>query len=155
MPPYVVGDGRSPISELIAEKNKALSKKGRSKIKLDEEAIKALEAFNLTKESVPKKDEQVIVRFNANMTSGGSTRECLAEVHPEYQKLAIDVIQATGLKFGGLDLITPDISDPKAKHAINEVNHNPGLRIHYLPNHGEPVDVATDVQQYILDNFKP
>lgn len=153
MPPYVVGDGKSTIERLVDLENEHLGDEGRPTIKLDEESDKALEVYGFSLDSVPKKDEKVIVRFNANMTSGGSTRECLAEIHPEYQKMAVNVVQATGLKVGGLDLITPDISDPKVKYAINEVNHNPGLRIHYMPDHGEPIDVATQVQQYILDNI--
>lgn len=153
MPAYVTGDGTHNVKDLIAEKNVTLARKGRSKIKLDKEAEKALAAYNHSPESIPKKDEQVIVRFNANMTSGGSTRECLAEVHPEYERMAVSAVKAIGLKLGGIDLITPDISNPDVQYVINEVNHNPGLRIHYMPNHGEPVDVATTIQQYILDNF--
>ena len=153
MAAYVTGDGTSTIEQLVEEKNKLLAEKGRDQIKLDKEAEKALETKNLATSSVPKKDEYVPARLNVNMTSGGSTRECLAEVHPDYAKMAISVVRAIGLKFGGIDLITPDIADPSVKHSINEVNHNPGLRIHYLPNHGKPVDVATMVQQYILDNI--
>ena len=85
MPPSVVGDGKSTIKQLVDKENEELGDEGRSKIKLDDESDKALEVYGLTLDSVPQKDEKVTVRFNANMTSGGSTRECLAEVHPEYQ----------------------------------------------------------------------
>jgi cyanophycin synthetase len=152
-PPFVTGDGRSTVAELVETENKQLGKEGRPKIKIDDEARKALEVFSHSLDGIPKKGEVVTVRFNANMTSGGSTRECLAEVHPDYAKLAIEATKAIGLRLSGVDLITPDITDPKAKHAINEVNHDPGLRIHYMPDHGEPVDIATPIQQYILDNL--
>lgn len=152
-PPTVIGDGKSTIKKLIARKNKDISSEGRSKIRLDDESEKALESQKLTLDTVPQKGQTVTVRFNANMTSGGSTRECLAEVHEEYKKLAVSITTETGLKLAGIDLITPDISNPKVKHGINEVNHNPGLRIHYLPDKGDPVDVAVPIQQYILDNI--
>lgn len=152
-PPFVTGDGRSTVQELVTKENKELGEEGRPKIKIDDEARKALEVFGNSLDTVPKKGEIVTVRFNANMTSGGSTRECMAEVHKDYAKLAVDVTKAIGLRLAGVDLITPDITDPKSKHAINEVNHDPGLRIHYMPDEGEPVDIATPIQQYILDNL--
>ena len=152
-PPFITGNGKSTIQELVTKENKELGKEGRPKIKIDDEARKVLEVFGYSLDSVPKKGDIVIVRFNANMTSGGSTRECMAEVHKDYAKLAVDVTKAIGLRLAGVDLITPDITDPKAKHAINEVNHDPGLRIHYMPDEGEPVDIATPIQQYILDNL--
>lgn len=153
MPPSVVGDGKSTIKKLILKVNKEHSKKGLPPIKLDTESEKTLGDQNLTIDSVPKNGETIIVRFNANLTSGGTVRECLKEVHPDYAKMAVSVVQEIGLRLGGLDVITPDITDPKVKYGINEVNHNPGLRIHYLPDEGEPVDIATTIQQYMLDNL--
>lgn len=153
IPPSVTGNGRSTVAELIDTENKKLGEEGRPKIKLDNEAKKALDVSGHSLDEVPNKGDVITVRFNANMTSGGSTRECLTDVHPDYAKLAIDATKAIGLGLSGVDLITPDITDPKTKHAINEVNHDPGMRIHYMPDIGKPIDIATLIQQYILDNL--
>jgi len=153
MTPYVVGDGVSTIAALVEKKNEELVEEGRPKIKLDGESDKSLEDQNVTRDSIPEKGIRITVRFNANMTSGGSTRECLSDIHPKYKKLAISIVQATGLRLGGIDLITPDITDFSVKHAITEVNPNPGLRIHYMPDEGEPYDIATVIQEYILHNI--
>jgi cyanophycin synthetase len=151
--PYVIGNGKSTVEALVKGKNREYAAIGRPQIKLDKESDSALETQGLTKESIPDKDKQVTIRFNANMTSGGIVRECLDEVHPSYRKIAVETVQATGLKLAGLDLITPDITNPNVKFGINEVNHNPGLRLHYMPNEGKTVDICLAVQKYILANF--
>lgn len=154
MAPYVTGDGKSTVKQLVDSLNIEYKKIGRPYVKIDDgEAEKALALKNYTASSVPTVDEHVTVRLNANMTSGGTVRECLSEMHPVYKKLAVDITHATHLKLAGIDLITPDISQPTLKYAVNEVNHNPGVRIHYMPDEGKEVDLCTMVQQYILDNL--
>lgn len=150
--PFVVGDGQSDVMALIEAKNLELEKMPRPTIKVDEETDKALQMQSKEQNSVPEKDERVIVRLNANMTTGGSTRECLAEIDETYRQMAVKVIKAVGLEFGGLDVIAPDLTDPDGGYTINEVNHNPGLRIHYMPDEGEPFDLALKVQEYIMES---
>jgi D-alanine-D-alanine ligase-like ATP-grasp enzyme len=87
------------------------------------------------------------------MSTGGSTRECLDQVHDKYKKLAVETTETIGLKLAGVDLITPDIEKPASKYGINEINHNPGLRIHYMPDEGKVSDVALDIQKYLLNNL--
>lgn len=86
------------------------------------------------------------------MSTGGTTEECFKEAHPYYLKLAVNACKAIGLKFGGVDLITPDITDPTVKHGINEINRAPGLRIHYFPDKGLPQNVAKEVIKAIFAN---
>jgi cyanophycin synthetase len=154
MAPFVTGDGTSTIRKLVDTQNCEYKEIGRPQINIeDEEARKALLLKKYTQDSVPTNGEHVIVRLNANMTSGGTVRECLIDVHDMYKKLAVDITKAIGLTLAGIDLITPDISRPAEKYAVNEVNHNPGVRIHYMPDQGEITDVCTTIQQYILTNF--
>lgn len=154
MAPFVIGDGSSTIQQLVEIQNGMYKETGRPQITIDdEESRKALMLKKYTQDSVPKRGEHVTVRLNANMTSGGTVRECLAEVHAIYKKLAVDITKATELTLAGIDLITPDISQPATKYAVNEVNHNPGVRIHYMPDQGEVSDVCTHIQQYILNYF--
>lgn len=150
---FVIGNEKSTIQSLIDSKNKIREKAGQPAIPVDEETNKALEEQDLTLTSVPKEDQKVKLRFNANLCTGGSTRECLSEIHPKYSEIAIKAVQTTGLKIAGVDIITPDITNPNVKFAINEVNHDPGLRIHYMPDEGEVADVAVPILQYILNNI--
>ena len=103
----------------------------------------------LTLDSIPQKDQYIETRLNANMTSGGTTRECINEINPYYLDLAVKAVHEIGLKFGGLDLIAEDITNPSAPHAINEINYNPGLRLHYKPDDGNIVKVAIPIMEYI------
>jgi D-alanine-D-alanine ligase-like ATP-grasp enzyme len=150
---FIIGDGKHSVEALIEQKNKILEKENRPLIKVDRETTLALRQQELQMQSIPEKDQKVRLRFNANMSTGGSTRECLDEVDETYKEVAIEAVKNVGLKLAGVDLITPDITKPVKNYGINEINHNPGLRIHYLPDEGQAVNVAYDIQKYILNNL--
>ena len=97
---------------------------------------------------VPKLDEEVILRYNCNLSTGGTTQECAKQTHQFYKDLAISAVKAIGTQFGGVDIITPDITRP-VKCAVNEINYNPGLRLHYKVDEGESVQVAVPILKYI------
>lgn len=149
----VTGDGKSAIQVLIDTKNSSLKSKKRPTIPVDRETFQTLDTQNLSLDSIPSKGQKVKLRFNCNLSTGGSTRECLNEIHQSYKDIAVKASQIIGLKLSGVDIITPDISKPSDSFAINEINHDPGLRIHYMPDEGEVTDVALPIQQYIFDNI--
>lgn len=149
----VTGDGKNSIGELIQKNNKRKEEAGREIIPIDAETQKALEGQQLTLKSVVQEGQNVKLRFNANFCTGGTTRECLDEVDQYYLDLAVKAAQSLHLKLAGIDLITEDITNSKAAHVINEVNHDPGLRIHYMLDEGESDDVALNIQKYIRDSF--
>lgn len=153
VPATVIGDGKSTVEQLIKKANKIKEDKILPLIPINEETEEALEHINLTLDSVVKKDREIEVRINSNQSTGGTTEECLDKVHPKYKELSVKIAKLLDLKLAGIDLITPDITNFNVKFAINEVNHNPGLRIHYKPTKGEPQDVCLDIQKYILDNI--
>jgi len=141
--PSVKGDGKTTIQNLILTQS--------PKTPIDSETIKVLKSQDLTLESIPKEEEIVITRNNTNLTTGGKTEEYSKNVHPYYKDLAVKAIEAIGIKFGGVDLIAEDITKP-GKCAINEINYNPGLRIHYRVDKGEKIKVAIPIMKYIRDN---
>lgn len=152
-PAKVTGDGKQSIQLLIDSKNTTLKEQNKEEVQMDIETEKILKSKNMTLDSIPKEGEVIYLRINCNMCSGGTTAECLNRVNKYYKDIAVKATIAVGLRLSGVDLITTDITNPNAGYAINEINHNPGLRIHYLPDKGEPFEAALPIQKYILNNL--
>ena len=150
-PAQVIGDGISNIGKLIEVENERRKDKYLMTIKIDPELMHKLDAQGLTLETIPESSKIVVLRSNANMTTGGTTQE-VKSVDPYYKELAIQSTKALDLVYGGVDLITTDIST-KVKCAINEVNYNPGLRLHYMVENGTPIDVAYIILEYIKEIY--
>lgn len=153
VPAHVIGNGASNISKLIEQRNLERDSKGLLPIQIDTELNHQLQSQDLTLESIPDKGVTVQLRKNANMTTGGTTKEIKESVNEYYKQICIEAVKALDLEYGGVDLITPDISK-KTKCAINEVNFNPGLRIHYKVEEGKPVKVAVDILKYIMKKYE-
>jgi cyanophycin synthetase len=149
---HIVGDGEHTIQELIDIFNKNRKKDILKPIKVDNEVNIRLEELNMTLDSIPQDNQEIKLRYSCNLTAGGTTQECMSEVNDYYKKLAIKAITAIGMEFGGVDIITPDITK-ETKCGINEINYNPGLRIHYKVNEGEVVKVAVPIMEYIRDKY--
>ena len=149
---HIVGDGENSIRKLIEMKNEERKKNIMLPIVIDNELVLKLQRKNMNLESIPQKDEEVILRYNCNLTTGGTTEECQSEVNDFYNQLAIRAIKALDTEFGGVDIIAENISKP-SKCAINEVNYNPGLRLHYKVDKGQKTEVAVPIMEYIRDKY--
>lgn len=147
---HIVGNSKNTIRELISTKNKERRDSLLKPIQIDNEVTLKLQRENLNLESVPEEGKDVILRYNCNLTTGGTTQECMKEVHDYYKQIAIKAVKTVGSKFGGVDIITENISKP-TKLVINEINYNPGLRLHYKVNEGDVVKVAIPIMKYLRD----
>lgn len=145
---FVIGNGKDTLEKLIKEKNKDRKKKLLKPIIIDNEVNQRLQNLKISLKYIPKENEEVVLRYNCNLTTGGTTQECFAQTHQFYKDIAVQAVQAIGSKFGGVDIITPDISKPQ-KCAVNEINYNPGLRLHYKVEQGDIIKVAVPIQEYI------
>jgi D-alanine-D-alanine ligase-like ATP-grasp enzyme len=149
---FVVGNGKDSIKKLIEIKNKERRENLLKPISIDSEVKLRLEQLGLKFSSVPKEKEEILLRYNCNLTTGGTTQECSSLTHQYYKDLAVNAVKAIGTQFGGVDIITEDITKP-AKCGVNEINYNPGLRVHYKVDQGESVKVAVPILQYIINNI--
>ena len=147
-PAFVVGNGKDNIQTLIKKKNIERKKNLMKPIRIDNEVYQRLENKGIGLKYIPKENEEVILRYNCNLTTGGTTQECASQTHQYYKDIAVNAVHAIGAKFGGVDIITQDITKP-VKCAVNEINYNPGLRLHYKVDEGEVVRVAIPIQEYI------
>lgn len=148
-PPQVVGDGQSTIGELVARENQN-PKRGEdhatamSKLLLDAIGLAVLEEQGLTPESVPARGQLVLLRRNANLSTGGSAVDVTDTVHPEVAARAVDAARMIGLDIAGVDVVAPrlDAALEASGGAVVEVNAAPGLRMHLEPSAGQPRPVG-------------
>lgn len=132
IPLYVIGDGNSTILKLLEIKREQLIQiRGKVLINLEDFRItQKLDKQNLTWESVVAKDELVNLLDNANLSAGGDSIDFTDTIHPDFQKLAINITQDMGLRLAGVDILTNDITQPLVDYTLLEVNSAPGLA-HY------------------------
>ncbi|MBG0566167.1 cyanophycin synthetase [Actinoplanes aureus] len=152
---HVVGDGRLSVRELVERAN-ADPRRGAghsrvlTRIELDETAERLLHAQKQTLESVPAAGTAVWLRQNANLSTGGTSRDVTDQVHPDVTRLCQRVAALVGLDIAGIDLRLPDIAAPvpplgepdEVTSGVIEVNAVPGLRMHLAPVHGRARDVG-------------
>jgi len=151
-PGHVVGDGVHTVAQLIetvnADPRRGVGhEKVLTRLALDDQALRLLEKRGYNAESVPLTGEVVYLRSTANLSTGGTATDVTDIIHPDNREMAERAIKAIGLDVGGVDFLTPDITESYRKHggAICEVNAAPGFRMHSAPSEGKPRDVAGPV----------
>ncbi len=148
-PAQVLGNGRSTIRQLVDEVNRD-PRRGDdhatvlSKIKLDSVSLNVLGEQSYTPESIPAAGQQVIIRRNCNLSTGGTAADVTDLVHPEVAARAIEAAKMVGLDVAGVDVIALDITRPLEHQGgiVVEVNASPGLRMHLEPSSGRPRPVG-------------
>jgi cyanophycin synthetase len=158
-PAHVIGDGRHTIAELVAIVNEDPRRASDhaaalSKIRIDAVALAVLAEQGMDPDSVPAKGRQILIRRNANLSTGGTAVDVTDEVHPTIKNACIEAANMVGLDICGLDLVAIDISAPLSERngCIIELNARPGLRMHLYPSEGKPRDVGEAV---ISTMFEP
>jgi cyanophycin synthetase len=161
-PAQVIGDGRSTVTQLVAQVNRDPRRRsGHSstltQISLDEASDMVLRAQGLTRDSVPRKQHPVRLRTNANLSTGGTATDVTDQVHPANARVARLAAQIMGMDIAGIDLVCADISRPLAEQdgAIVEVNAAPGLRMHLAPTVGAARDVGTPIVRMLYPEDAP
>jgi cyanophycin synthetase len=109
-PPQVIGDGISTIQELVKAINlDPLRGDGHStpltKIRLDDIALATLAKRNQDIHTVPRKGQRVVLRNNANLSTGGSATDVTEDVHPDLASSAVTAAKMVGLDICGVDIV--------------------------------------------------
>jgi cyanophycin synthetase len=156
-PAHVVGDGRSTITELVAEVNRDPRRSDGhatvlSYIKLDAVGLAVLAEQGHTPDSVPLAGHRVLIRRNGNLSTGGTAEDVTDRVHPEVAVRAVESARAVGLDIAGVDVVAIDIGQPleSQRGAVVEVNAGPGLRMHLEPSAGRPRPVGEAVVESLF-----
>ncbi len=155
-PPLVVGDGAHTVRELVDQVN-ADPRRGDghatplTRIRLDDIALDRLAQQGLTPDSVPPLGMRVVLRNNANLSTGGTATDVTDEVHPLVAQRAIAAAMTVGLDVCGVDVVCQSVVEPLEAQSggIVEVNAAPGLRMHLSPSYGK----GRNVGQAIIDHM--
>ncbi|MDN3544206.1 MAG: cyanophycin synthetase [Roseateles asaccharophilus] len=148
-PPHVIGDGELTVKQLVDKVN-ADPKRGDghatslTKIRFDDIAVARLALQGLTPSDVPEKGRRVILRNNANLSTGGTATDVTDDVHPDVAARAIAAAQVVGLHVCGVDVVAESVMRPleEVSGGIVEVNAAPGLRMHLSPSYGKGRNVG-------------
>lgn len=151
-PAHVIGDGHSTIQALIDEVNKD-PRRGYGHenvltiIDVNELTLGLIKKKGYTSESVLAKDETLLLKDTANLSTGGTAEDVTDIVHSSNVFMAERISRLIDLDICGIDVMTTDITKPleETSGAVLEVNAGPGFRMHLSPTIGLPRNVASPV----------
>ena len=148
-PPQITGDGVHTIAELVDQINHdPLRGSGHAtsltRIRLDDIARATLARRAMSVESIPAKGVRVVLRNNANLSTGGTATDVTDDVHPDMAARAVEAARMVGLDICGVDVVCENVMMPLEEQGggIVEVNAAPGLRMHIQPSFGTGRDVG-------------
>jgi len=144
-PPQVTGDGQHTVRELVEQVNLDPRRgdghaTSLTKIRFDDIALGTLAQQGMHADSVPSLGQRVVLRNNANLSTGGTATDVTDDVHPDVAERAIAAAHMIGLDICGVDLVADSVLKPmeEINGGIVEVNAAPGLRMHLAPSFGKP-----------------
>lgn len=156
-PAAVVGDGKLNIAQLLEDINKEENRgeeheKPLTKINVDSVVIAVLTKQGLTLNSIPPIGQEILLRENANLSTGGTAIDVTDLVHPQIAKAAVRAARIIGLDIAGIDLVTKDIKVnlQEGGGAFIELNAAPGLRMHLFPSIGKARPVGEEIVNYLF-----
>lgn len=143
-PPQVTGDGIHSIRELVEQVNAdPLRGDGHAtpltRIRFDDIALATLAKQGYDADTVPPAGTLVVLRNNANLSTGGTATDVTDEVHPDLAARAVTAARMVGLDICGVDVVAETVHLPlEDQHGgVVEVNAAPGLRMHLNPSFGK------------------
>ncbi|MCX7241715.1 MAG: cyanophycin synthetase [Burkholderiales bacterium] len=152
---WVVGDGVSTIDQLA---NLQINTDPRRGVGEDfplnilvpsnsGEVILELERAGLTPESIPDKDQRVLIQHNGNVAF-----DITDQVHPSVAAAAALAARVVGLDIAGVDMVLEDATRPmhEQRAAVIEVNASPGLLSHIRPADGQGRPVGKAIIEHLF-----
>jgi D-alanine-D-alanine ligase-like ATP-grasp enzyme len=154
-PACVWGDGVKTIKQLVVEENQHPLRQGPlfHHLPMTEEAEKELAQQNLTWESVPKINQQVVLNTKTSRGVGGALIDCTSETHPDNILLLEKIAQVLKNPIVGVDFIISDINKSwreQVKCGVIECNSLPFIDLHHYPLRGTPRNVAGELWSLVF-----
>jgi D-alanine-D-alanine ligase-like ATP-grasp enzyme len=154
-PLSVIGDGKSTLKKLLIEKQAEFERQKRdTQIKFDDQRIlTTLFRNKMTFKTVLEKGHKMSLLDNANLSTGGTSKDVTDTMHQDFKDIAIAVTKDMGLRLCGVDLmITGGIEDShsvKNFYCVLEINSAPGLD-HYYASGKKQKKIVEDIYLKIV-----
>ena len=129
-PAQVIGDGQHNVRQLIEaqSRRRQAATHGESRIPLDAETLRAVQAAGYDFDSVLPAGQLLAVRRTANLHTGGSLEDVTAILHPVLADAAVRAARALDIPVVGLDMMVPAADQPE--YVFIEANERAGLANH-------------------------
>lgn len=133
--PFVIGDGRRTLAELVDAQNRAIIAAQRpdmfrGPIPRDEEFQAELQRQACRLEDIVPHGRKVTLRKVPLLSTGAVYTDVTHDAHPDVLQIAKTLAQGLGIKVCGLDYIAQDIGQSYLRQgAFIEINAVPGLRV--------------------------
>jgi D-alanine-D-alanine ligase-like ATP-grasp enzyme len=129
-PAQITGDGQNTVSALIEaqSRRRQAATGGESRIPMDAETLRTVEAAGFTYDSVLEAGVNLAVRKTANLHTGGHLEDVTDILHPTLAAAAIKAARALDIPMVGLDLLVPAADQPE--YVFIEANERAGLANH-------------------------
>jgi len=153
LPLSVSGNGKNTIIGLLRLKQKQFRKIGRDTILApnDFRISNQLKRAGLSMNSILPKDSRLELLPNANLSTGGDALDVSETLHPDWQRLAIQLTRDMNLRYCGVDVMTEEtLKEPPGSYVILEVNAAPGLD-HYASSGAKQRQKVEEMYKKVLE----
>jgi len=140
-PPVVIGDGQRTVRELVEDLNATrpfnmVRSRYLRPIPIDAVVLECLSAQGFAPDFVPAPGRRVLLRTNANLSTGGVCIDVTQQVHPLLKAMVEQLATSIGLPTAGLDYVTSDITQSPwhSGGAFIEANSIPGIDVAIAAN---------------------
>lgn len=154
-PPFVVGDGRSTISELIDKENAVRRQMQLHPvifpIKKSDDVIRHLAKHGLSLDSIPGEDAHIELFHRVALAPGGVVETIDQNTIPEENRQLFQrVVKLFDANVFGIDVIFEKGIETifrNQKCIFIEVNSRPYMEMHHYPRFGEREDFSADLAE--------
>jgi cyanophycin synthetase len=140
--PFIIGDGKKTIQELIVEKDE--KRNPRYHIRIVDELHDHLSRSGLVINDILSEGEYLALSHRTGQLFGGMTEEMIDDLHPSFIPILEKAAKVVGLPVIGFDCIVPDPTKDESSQrwGIIECNTLPFINMHYYALEGKPRNIA-------------
>lgn len=157
IPPFVVGNNKDTIEELINKKNEIRQTSAyfrKALIKIDENIEDTLKDEGFHKESILSDNQVLLLKVEHGVKNGAETLDVTNLLSTELiQKTKDTIASIPGLYTASLDITTNDYLDLD-NIGFKSIIVSPNPQIHYLPYKGQPKKIYTQYIHSLIAEYK-